>query len=438
MQNAHRVVVIGAGIAGLAGAFRLQRAGVNVLVLEAADRPGGRMSTDTVDGYLIERGTQAIASTYPTIMSLVKEVGLEGDLRPLSPWGAVVRGGKPRRMKTGNPLIFFLTGLGLMGLRSWLRVGWHTGRVGSRPTDNYSAWGDLDDDDAARWCNAHFGATATAYLVEPFLDGLLYQPPEGTSRAVLLALLALSNGGRSKAMTLTRGLGSLPQALAAHLDVRFKAPVDALRVDGQGVEVRAAGETVSADQVILATTASVARTLYRQADDLEQRLMATPYASTLKVSVVTDRHWRDDERLKGVCGLFIPRVERKVIASMTVESWRDPSRVPSGEVLHALLSGEAAVSLSDRSDDEIEAAVLPEVERYFPGVTEAKRFVHIVRWQEAEPMSPVGRSRSIAEYRRRGGARRVWLAGDYMGMPWSDGAAEAGVWAADQVLASLK
>ena len=128
-----RIVVVGAGIAGLTAAFRLQQAGANVLVLEATDRPGGRMTTDTVDGYVIERGTQVIASTYPRIMPLVKAVGLEADLRPLSPWGAVVRGGRLRRMKTGHPLVFFLTGLRLMGLPSWLRVAWHTGRVGSRP-----------------------------------------------------------------------------------------------------------------------------------------------------------------------------------------------------------------------------------------------------------------------------------------------------------------
>ena len=50
-----RIVVVGAGIAGLAAAFRLQQARANVLVLEATDRPGGRMTTDTVDGYVIGR-----------------------------------------------------------------------------------------------------------------------------------------------------------------------------------------------------------------------------------------------------------------------------------------------------------------------------------------------------------------------------------------------
>ena len=54
-MTTRRIVVIGAGIAGLAAAFRLQQAGANVLVLEATDPPGGRMTTDTADGYVIGR-----------------------------------------------------------------------------------------------------------------------------------------------------------------------------------------------------------------------------------------------------------------------------------------------------------------------------------------------------------------------------------------------
>src|SRR5262249_23195873 len=52
-------------IAGLAAAFRLQQAGVKVRVLEAANRAGGRMITETVGSYMIEHGTQAVTSTYP-------------------------------------------------------------------------------------------------------------------------------------------------------------------------------------------------------------------------------------------------------------------------------------------------------------------------------------------------------------------------------------
>lgn len=91
----------------------------------------------------------------------------------------------------------------------------------------------------------------------------------------------------------------------------------------------------------------------------------------------------------------------------------------------------------DRSDDDIVNGVLPELEMYFPGVAKAKRFVHIVRWHEAIPKSPVGRAKNIAVYRRNWmPSCRVVLAGDYMGMPSTDGAAETGLWAAKQILAS--
>jgi len=49
-------------------------------------------------------------------------------------------------------------------------------------------------------------------------------------------------------------------------------------------------------------------------------------------------------------------------------------------------------------------------------------------WREAEPKSPVWRGRTLAEYLNGGAARRVWLAGAYMGMPWADGAGETDVW----------
>ena len=58
-------IVIGAGLAGLACARELVRAGRQVLVVEAADRVGGRVATDTVDGFRIDRGFQVYLDAYP-------------------------------------------------------------------------------------------------------------------------------------------------------------------------------------------------------------------------------------------------------------------------------------------------------------------------------------------------------------------------------------
>src|SRR5208282_1741433 len=96
-----KVIVVGAGMAGLAAAFRLRQAGVEVTVLESSDRVGGRIATDSRDGYVIERGAQLITSTYRNVLGLVKELGLESELKLTSPWLAIVKDGRPCRLPSG-------------------------------------------------------------------------------------------------------------------------------------------------------------------------------------------------------------------------------------------------------------------------------------------------------------------------------------------------
>ncbi len=432
-----RVTVVGAGIAGLTAAFRLRQAGIDVTVLEAGDRVGGRLTTDTFDGYVIERGTQTITSTYATIAALLKELGLEAECRTISPWLAVVRGRRPRRLRVGLATLAFAASSGLLKPRDCIRFAWRIAGARRLPTDDYSAWAEFDDADAAAWCPAHFGPTVSTYFIEPLLGGLLFQTPEETSRAMVMALVALATAGRPRAMTLERGLGLLPQALAARVDVRLKAPVRAIGVSEQGVQIATSDESVAADYVVLAAPAPAASALYAQAGELERRLMSTPYSSTVNVCLATARHWRKETTLAKAWALLIPRVEREAVCSITIESWRERTRVPSGELLSAMVSGQAAATMLNQSDEQIVSRMLPEVETYFPGVIAAKRFAHIIRWRDAIPKSPLGRSRDLAEYRRawRSGCRVV-LAGDYMSMPWVDAAAATGLWAADRILAA--
>ncbi|NLF90390.1 MAG: NAD(P)-binding protein, partial [Corynebacterium marinum] len=59
------VIVIGAGLAGLQAARRLQDNGLTVTVLEGSDAVGGRVRTDRVDGFLVDRGFQILNPAYP-------------------------------------------------------------------------------------------------------------------------------------------------------------------------------------------------------------------------------------------------------------------------------------------------------------------------------------------------------------------------------------
>lgn len=93
------VVIVGAGVAGLSAARHLVRAGIATVVLEAAGRPGGRMSTEEVDGFRLDRIARPLSTAYP---ELRRTPALEGlVLRPFAP-GVLIRG-EDRFHRIGEP-----------------------------------------------------------------------------------------------------------------------------------------------------------------------------------------------------------------------------------------------------------------------------------------------------------------------------------------------
>ncbi|PSK66640.1 Pseudooxynicotine oxidase [Micromonospora sp. MH33] len=108
------VVIVGGGLAGLAAARRLHRAGTPWRLIEAADRLGGRVATDEVDGYLLDRGFQVLNTAYPRLGGLVDLGALKlgwftpgvlvrrGDRRGRRPPGQPVHPGGPRQRLAGR------------------------------------------------------------------------------------------------------------------------------------------------------------------------------------------------------------------------------------------------------------------------------------------------------------------------------------------------
>src|SRR5436189_2706296 len=80
MSNDHKqVIVIGAGISGLVCAYRLKSLGADVRLIESSDRVGGVMQTETINGYLIERGPNSSQGT-EELIALVDELGITNEL----------------------------------------------------------------------------------------------------------------------------------------------------------------------------------------------------------------------------------------------------------------------------------------------------------------------------------------------------------------------
>jgi phytoene dehydrogenase-like protein len=98
------VAIIGAGLAGLSCALSLEVAGMQVTLLEASDAPGGRVRTDIVEGFRLDRGFQVMLTAYPEVRRLLNYDGLQ--LKRFTPGALVWHGGKFHRFADPfrNPL----------------------------------------------------------------------------------------------------------------------------------------------------------------------------------------------------------------------------------------------------------------------------------------------------------------------------------------------
>ena len=210
------IIIVGAGIAGLTAAYFLNRQGISTRVIEADVRVGGRMTSDLINGHVVDRGIQFLSSEYSLILDMQHRLGLEQQCRTTSQCSAIVRNSTPHNMRIDRPL----DSLKLLSPYGMLKLAWHTLRFhhkqSTRSLSDYSQWAEFDTESAAAWSNGHIAKEVTEYLVEPMLHGFYFQTPEETSKSLAVALTAIGIR-RAKTIALNVGLGILPETLARGL-----------------------------------------------------------------------------------------------------------------------------------------------------------------------------------------------------------------------------
>jgi oxygen-dependent protoporphyrinogen oxidase len=325
-----------------------------------------------------------------------------------------------------------------LGWSAAARFGWRTWQLReslrSLPLNDYSQWAAFDNETVSSWASRTVDQSVTEYLYEPMLQGFYFQAPEDTSLALALVLSAFGFR-RARTLTCTGGVGMLPEALASRLDVAINSPVRSVEIAADSVLVATTSSMMQADYVILAVPATEARRVYTSGDDLSLRLMATSYSANINIAFMTDDGFSLPANLSDVYGLLVPRLEREYIASIGIEANKDRDRAPHGQLLNIMLSNSASQSMMSVPDDVIVRTVTPEVERFLPGISGHIEATRIYRWPQAEPYSHIGRATDLRRYRQNvcSSLPRVLLAGDYMSMPYTEGAAESGKWAADRI-----
>nr|WP_281363358.1 NAD(P)/FAD-dependent oxidoreductase [Nocardioides perillae] len=263
--QAAEVVVVGAGLAGLACAVELQRHGVAVEVLEASDAVGGRVRTDVVDGFRCDRGFQLLNPSYPAARALVDldalalQVAGRG-VEVLRPSG-VARLADPTRHPRDLPATL---ASGLVRPGELVRLGrWAAPALGSvdrllrRPDRTLGAALDAAGLRGSR-------DRLRREVLEPFLTGVVADDPAQVSERfarLLLRSFALATPGLPAA-----GMQALPEQLARRLaqPVRLAHPAHGVRRRDDAVEVLTAHGTWRARAVVVATDPRAAAALTEQ------------------------------------------------------------------------------------------------------------------------------------------------------------------------------
>ncbi|MBD2891201.1 Renalase [Actinomadura sp. RB99] len=273
---AEDVVVVGAGLAGLACAVRLHERGVPVRVLEASDGVGGRVRTDLVDGFRLDRGFQVFNTAYPEARRLLDLRAL--DLRPFASGLLVFHEGRRERVMlpwrhpehalsgvfaaVGTPAdkaaLAAMTARDLAASGSWLRDG-----PDRRTRDELRVRGMSD--------------VMIDGLMRPFLAGVLLERElETSSRFFHLVWRSFARGTIAVPAL---GMGRIPEQLAARLPagtISLNTPVREI-VDG-GVRTEDGG-TVRASAVVVATDPRRAAALLPEIEAPAMRAVTTFYHS---------------------------------------------------------------------------------------------------------------------------------------------------------------
>jgi phytoene dehydrogenase-like protein len=327
VESTHDVVVVGAGLAGLRCALALEEAGLDVLVLEAADAVGGRIRTDVVDGFRVDRGFQLLNPAYPALEGCVDvdALGLQHFAAGVAARtdGGLVRLGHPLRRPSLVPPTIGATvrrPAELVAVARWLRP-----LATPRPRRSLSRVVDGRPQRTRREALDRVGAHGLLRAVlDRFLAGVLLEDDGSTADdyvQLLVWMFARGVPGVPRA-----GMQALPEQLAGRLrtPARLDAPVE--RVDG--TTVRAAGASYAARAVVVATGGPESAALTG--------------AQPPRTKGVVTTWWAVDDALPRTGGL--PHV--------------DGCPVPAGPVVNAAVVSDAAPSYAPRGRALVQASVL--------------------------------------------------------------------------------
>lgn len=427
-----KVVIVGGGITGLSAAFYMQKEArekglpLDVILVEASNRLGGKIQTVRRNGFIIERGPDSFLIRKKSMGILAQDLGIEGELVKNATGQAYVLVGGELHPIPGGSVMGIPTEIGpflktgLFSLSGKLRAAGDF----VLPRSNIKG-----DQSLGGFFRRRFGGEIVENLIEPLLSGVYagdidhmslestfpqFYAVEKKHRSLILGMKKTTpkqlpqkdgHGAKKEGVfhTFRNGLETIVEAIEQQLEpgsVMKGVRIDAIEAPGMVGEKTILemndGRKIEADTVILTTGHEMAGRLFAP-HGLLQDLREIPTTSVATVALAfPEEHVVQD---KEGTGFLVSRSSDYSITACTWTHRKWPTTTPAGKVLIRAFVGRVGdEAIVDLPDAEIEKIVLADLGRVM-NITGKPDFTVITRWKKDRPQYRVGHKQRIAAAR---------------------------------------
>lgn len=414
---AHRVAIVGGGMAGLAAAYQLTCNKIPFTLFEAGHRLGGTVETERTDGFVLEGGPDGWVSDKPWARKLAIELGLGNQLIASNDatrvtW--ILRDGAlhaiPEGMRMMVPInLEALRESDLFSPESIAAYEREPGRAAEFRAHAEKHAG--EDESVANFTRRHFGEDVTRTIAAPLLAGVFggnietlsahavmpqFVAMEREHGSLIAALQSRANGsGQSIFTSLRGGVGTLVDAVVRTLDpadLRLRARVTSIReCDGDWL-VTACDKQEEFSHLFLATPAHVTRSLLAPLDAEAAALLQMDASSAVLVAFAYGEAASEQLRIpRGFGALVPPGTAGSDLLAATFVDQKFPDRAPEGcRVLRAFFGSSVAERMQDETDETIAALARAQMEELLKQCLPDAKFTLVRRWPQSLPQYALG------------------------------------------------
>ena len=409
MNNDKKIIILGAGISGLATALQLQDAGFNVTVLEKNSEAGGSMISEKAEGFLVEYGPNSGLETTPVIRKIVDSVGLSDEMIYAN------EEGNKRYILRNNQLFPLPTG-GSQFLRTKLFSTKAKLRLLAEPFIGKSEDGYYQS--ISDFVRRRLGQEFLDYAINPFVAGVYAGNPDKLSvKSAFPKLYRLEEiyGGLIKGMikgakerknnaekskqnakmfSFKKGMQSLPKAISLKLkDIEFNCEVISVQknISGYKINYTKNGEakTISSPQILSTLPAYVAANIFKSIDgELSKHLDQIYYPPVMALTLGFDKT-AIGQPLDGF-GYLIPEKEKKSYLGAIWSSVIFEGRSEDSKSAFTIFAGGArSPELFDMNEEKLISKILSEFKETMQ-ISSDPIFMRKKFWQKAIPQYNIG------------------------------------------------